>query len=91
MSIAEHHALDTTTFHNEVWRTFQPIGAKVMTHNHETPDGYTVFHWPEFQALAKRLMIDMEDPIVRVIINVGIKDLVHVTTETLGQDSTKKK
>ena len=62
-----------------------------MTHEHETPDGYTVFHWPEFQALAKRLMINIDNPVTRVMIDVDTDKLVNITTETHGQDNTKKR
>jgi hypothetical protein len=52
-------------------------------------EGHDVFHWPEFQALAKRLMIDLEAPITCVTIRVACDEFVGITTESKGLDRTK--
>ena len=61
------------------------------SHKYEMPDGTEVFRWPEFQALAKRLSIDLEAPIRDVTINIPMEGLVIVTIETIGLDETRKK
>ncbi len=58
---------------------------------HETPDGYDVFHWPEFQALAKRLMIDVGAPVININLDIPLEGPVRITSETHGLDETKKK
>lgn len=57
---------------------------------YEKPDGYTVFHWPEFQALAKRLTIALDVPIKSVSIKVSIDETVKIETEYIGRDATKE-
>lgn len=96
-------AIDTTTLHNKVYRTFQFFcGADYMSESEQSevesrasvykmPGGLDVFHWPEFQALAKRLMIDVEAPIRRIAITVPFDGLVTVTVESVGLDQTRKK
>ncbi len=65
-------------------------GDKPRATSYKIPNGYDVFHWPEFQALAKRLMIDLGPPITRVVIDVGLEDVVNVRTESYGLDATKE-
>lgn len=76
-----------------------------MTHEHDQPnevdepkalkhpvvDGYTVFWWPEFQALAKRLMIDLEAPITELDIHLPMDNLVRITIKTNALDANSKR
>ncbi len=101
-------AVDTTTIHNKVYRTFRPgTGAKVMcetcnaesklvgkdttsSQRHIEPLGIDVFHWPEFQALGKRLGIDLAAPIREITIQVPCDGLVDVVVTTIGLDTAKE-
>lgn len=99
MSVVECKVLDTTTVHNETWRTHKPSpGASEMSsekdsgldprqHHFEIPTGYDVFRWPEFQALAKRLMIDLEAPTKCITIRVHCDEIMQITHETQGLDA----
>ena len=58
---------------------------------HPPVDGYTVWHWPEFQVLLKKLGVDTELPITSTTIEVPIDDCVRVTLEFLGLDTTVEK
>lgn len=58
---------------------------------YKTPTGYDVFHWPEFQALAKRLMIDVDAPVTKITIKIPVEGLVSITSKTRGLDENKKK
>lgn len=73
-------ALDTTTIHNERWRTFQQI--KGRCRKHETADGHSVFRWPEFQAFMQRLGVDVEAPITDITIKIPCDDVVEVILRT---------
>lgn len=91
--------IDTTNLHTLKWRTRKPSsGATFMSteekpnrDKYEKPDGFEVFHWPEFQALAKRLMIDMEEPITCISIILPCNALAKVIIERQGLDETQKK
>lgn len=95
----ERQAADTTSFWNEKYRTFIPTsgaismstGDKPRALTHETALGYDVFRWPEFRALAERLMIDLESPVTVVTIRVPVDECVDVTVVSNGQDLTKPK
>ncbi len=72
--------IDTTTIHNEKWRTFQQI--KGRCREHETADGHSVFRWPEFQAFMQRLGVDVEAPITDITIKIPCEDAVEVILRT---------
>lgn len=57
--------------------------------NKSQPTGLDVFHWPEFQALAKRLGIDVTDrvPTTSVTIEVPTKGIVRILHEYNGKDT----
>ena len=54
-------------------------------------DGYSVWHWPEFQALVKRLGIDLEAPTLAVTIRVHHEEIVTVIHEFRGLDLETEK
>ena len=51
------------------------------------PSGSDVWEWPEFQAFAKRLMIDIEGPTITLTITIPVDDPVVITQEYHGLDS----
>lgn len=50
------------------------------------PEGQEVFHWPEFQALAKRLGIPLDLPTTSLTIVLEHEKLVQITHITYGED-----
>jgi hypothetical protein len=83
--------IETTTLQNEEWRTYMPAsGVQSRSHKYETPLGYDVWRWPEFQALIKRLGVDVEAPITCVTLSVPYDDVVVLTQEFHGLDLTKE-
>ncbi len=94
-------AIETTNLHNKTWRTFQPfygagfmrtdLEANAKSREYEAPLGRDVFHWPEFQALAKRLMIDMTVPITEVTIKLPCEGLAVVTVKSHALDAASKR
>lgn len=67
------------------------ISEKPKAVKYKYASGCEVFHWPEFQALAKRLMIDIEAPVVDVSIDIPLEGVVTITTETRGLDKTEER
>ncbi len=67
------------------------LEANQKSKQYEIPCGRDVFHWPEFQALAKRLMIDVTMPITEVTIVLPCEESAMVTVERRGLDETAKK
>ena len=90
--------VDTTNFHNRQWKTCNPSkGASVMSSEekpdrdkYQKPEGIDVFHWPEFKALAKRLMINLEEPITCISIILPCDAIAKVIVEKQGLDETQK-
>lgn len=56
---------------------------------HPPVDSYTVWHWPEFQALLKRLGVDVKSPITATTISVPLDGPITITQVTHGLDTTK--
>lgn len=52
-------------------------------------DGYEVFQWPEFQALAFRLGIDLTRPVKRLVLDLGEGYCPVVLVEQRGSDAVK--
>jgi len=81
-------AVDTTTMSNTRFRSFQP-GVSRPNVDHR-PLGWSVWRWPEFQAFARRLGIDVGTlPTRGLIINLPLDNVVFVEQEYLCDDMTK--
>lgn len=52
----------------------------------ERVDGFEVWRWPEWQALATRLGIDLGSPTTKLLLYIGCNDLVKVIHEFNGVD-----
>ena len=57
----------------------------------EKPEGWDVYRWPEFIALAERLGIDLGTPTTILTIRIPLDDPVGIIHEYLGLDITKEK
>lgn len=54
------------------------------------PTGFEAFHWPEFQAFAKRLKMSVDQSFKKITIEMDTSQYVKITTETQGRDSEDK-
>ena len=87
--MADEKIVDTTTVHNEKYRTKKLVDesgdpVKVGQVNH--PTGFEVYKWPEFKAFCKRLGIEWEAPTIDLCIYIPLDGLVKITTEYLGDE-----
>lgn len=89
---------ETTTLHNKEFKTHQPAAnpnpetdsTKAKRLIHPVADGYEVFHWPETQALLKKLGVNLEDPIISIAVEIPIDGGVRVIQEFYGLDISKE-
>ncbi len=70
--------VENTSMKNEKWRTWQMA------------DGYAAFHWPETQALLKRLGIDVNQRIKDVTIRLAVNECPVVTLALNGVDASQE-
>ena len=90
--------IDTTSTHNEEYRTYTPIiptpfipeaykfGPEAKARNFADAGGYDLWRWPEWQALATRLGIDLGAPTTRLTISIPCDDSVKIVHEFNGLD-----
>ena len=62
------------------------FGPEAKARKFEFADGYDFWRWPEWQALAKRLGIDLGAPTTALTFHVKCNDLVRVVHEFTGMD-----
>ncbi len=58
---------------------------------YERPIGRDVYFWPEFQALAERLLIDLSEPIIDITIHVPCDEIVVITRKTKAMDGQSER
>ena len=81
---------ETTSMQNERFRTHIPKSEPKHI-KHTAIEGSSVWKWPEFQALIKRLGVDLESPTTSITIEVSLDKLVSVTHEFYGLDTLEEK
>ena len=85
--------VETTTLHNEKYRTHEAIMCEDSTpkhHKHPLVEGYSIWRWPEFQAVLGRLGVDLKAPTTDITITIPLDCVVSITHEFYGFDTTKK-
>lgn len=76
--------VDVTTAHNSKFRTHRPIASRIR--GATPPDAYDVVRWPEFNALAKRLGIELSLPFRDLVIRIPMDGAVEVIQSYLADD-----
>ncbi len=88
--VLEQHLVEkpfeTTTLHNEAYRTFKPSNRAVEITDRNHPDGSEVWRWPEFKAFAQRLGVYTEAPTTDLFIFIPCQGIVKIVQEYLGDE-----